>query len=144
MSSTAICPDNSIWIRVFVDIDPRLAQVASSWIGNGIPLVAPSLVHYEFSHVLTRYVRNRRLAQLFAAELLDAALALDIDVIDNDDIHRLALSHSTSIPGLSGYDAQYLAVCERKGAELWTADKGLAAVSQRLGVATRLWVTAPA
>jgi predicted nucleic acid-binding protein len=75
---------------------------------------------------------------------MDALLSLSIELIDDDELHRRALAHSLRTPGLSGYDAQFIVVCERSGAELWTADKGLAAISQRLGIATRLWVSAPA
>lgn len=144
MPSNLICADNSIWIRILVDIDQRLATEASTWFDAGNPLLAPSLLHYEFSHVLTRYTRNRRLSRTYASVLLESLLALEIELIDDDDLHIQALNHSTAHPGLSGYDAQYLAVCCRTGAELWTADKGLAAVSQRLSITTRLWITEPA
>lgn len=136
-----ICADNSIWIRVLVDIDDSLVSLVTSWIRDGVAQVAPALLHYEFSHVVTRYVRNRKLAATHGADLLDELLALNIEAVDDDDLHRRALAYSMSHPGLSGYDAQYLAVSERTGAELWTADKGLAAVSQRLGISPRLWVS---
>jgi predicted nucleic acid-binding protein len=110
---------------------------------SSVLLVAPDLLHYEFSHVLTRYVRNRKVTPAHAGQLLDALLALKIDLVDDDELHRQSLALSMSNPGLSGYDAQYLAVSERSGAELWTADKGLAAISQGLGLSTRLWITAP-
>jgi predicted nucleic acid-binding protein len=138
-----ICSDNSIWVRVLVDLDEILVDEAFSWMNSSVLLVAPDLLHYEFSHVLTRYVRNRKVTPAHAGQLLDALLALKIDLVDDDELHRQSLALSMSNPGLSGYDAQYLAVSERSGAELWTADKGLAAISQGLGLSTRLWITAP-
>ena len=144
MERRLICADNSIWVRVLVEIDQVLAAEAYEWFEVGAIVLAPNLLHYEFSHVLTRYVRNRVVIPTDGADLLNALLSLDIQLVDDDKLHRRALSFSMGNPGLSGYDAQYLAVSERTGAELWTADKSLAAVSQRLGVQTRLWVTAPA
>ena len=141
MERRLICADNSIWVRVFVDIDLELADEAKSWLRAGIEQIAPALLHYEFSRVLTRYVRNKKITSAVAAGLFDALLDLAIDLADDDELHRRALTLSMSNPGLSGYDAHYLAASERSGAELWTADKGFAAVSRRLGVATRLWVT---
>ena len=139
-----ICADNSIWIRIFVDIDLALAKEVKGWFNEGIAQIAPTLLHYEFSHVLTRYVRNKKITATIAAGLFDALLDLVIELTDDNELHRRAFALSMSNPGLSGYEAHYLAVSDRSGAELWTADKGLAAISQRLGIATRLWVTTPA
>jgi predicted nucleic acid-binding protein len=141
MPSDLICADNSIWIRIMVDIDRRLAIEASGWFDAGVPMLAPGLLHYEFSHVLTRYTRNRRLSPTYANALLESLLALEIELIDDNDLHIQALKHSTAHPGLSGYDAHYLAVCERTGAELWTADKRLATFAEASDIAARLWVT---
>lgn len=141
MEGHLICADNSIWVRVMVDIDSTLVAQARSWTQPPVLQVAPALLHYEFSHVLTRYVRNRRVAQIDAVALLDKLLSFDLELVDDDDLHRSALAFSMSNPGLSGYDAQYLAVSERFAAELWTADGRLAQVAQRVGIKTRLWVT---
>jgi predicted nucleic acid-binding protein len=141
MPAPVICADNSIWVRVFIETDEALVEEAFSRIEADVPQVAPALLHYEFSHVLTRYVRNSIVRRADAVVLLDVLMSLKIELLDNDGLHRRALAHSMNYPGLSGYDAQYLSVCEQTGAELWTADKRLAVISQANGIPTRLWVT---
>jgi predicted nucleic acid-binding protein len=144
MERRPVCPDSSILVDALTNFDESLAAELHSWIFSSVAMIAPDLIHYEFTHVLAKHVRNRRVSLDQASDVMEALFSLPIELIDDDDLHRIALSHALMNPGLSGYDAQFVAVSERFGAELWTADKGLAAVSQRLGVATRLWVTAPA
>ena len=144
MEERRICVDSNILVDALAGIDMMLAEEFKAWVRDGVSLVAPDLIHYEVSHVATKHARNRKLTPTGASELLEAMLSLEIELIDDDGLHRAAIRHSLSISRLSGYDAQFLAVCERSGAELWTADQDFAAISQRLGIPTRLWVTPPA
>jgi predicted nucleic acid-binding protein len=144
MEHRLVCTDSSILVDALAGLDVSLTNELHAWAQDEVPLVAPDLIHYEVTHVLTKYVRNKRLAASHAEATFEALLSLNITLIDDDELHRSALESAMSNPGLSGYDAQFLSVSERLRAELWTADKGLATISQRLGVATRLWVSDPA
>lgn len=144
MEHRLVCTDSSILVDALAGFDVNLANALHAWTRDDVTLVAPDLIHYEVTHVLTKYVRNKRLVTSHAEATFEALLSLNMTLFDDDELHRTALERAVSNPGLSGYDAQFLAVSERTGAELWTADKGLAAISRRLGVVTRLWVTAPA
>ena len=143
MKRRPICVDSSIWVDSLTGIDISLANEVHTWIVDGLPLIAPDLIHYELGHVLTKRVRNRVVTATHAVDVLNALLTLNVELVDDDELHRRALALSLTTPGLSGYDAQFIAVSERTGAELWTMDKDLAAISQRLGLPTRLWVSAP-
>jgi len=144
MERRPACVDSSIWIDALAGIDPVLADEVRSWIVDGWPLIAPDLIHYEVVHVLTKHMRNGVVTAPHAVEVLNALLTVNIELIDDDELHSRALDYSLGTAGLSGYDAQFIAVCERSGAELWTMDKSLAAISQRLGLPTRLWTSTSA
>ena len=141
MEHRILCPDSSILVDALAGFDLRLADVFRDWIEAGVPLIAPDLIHYEFTHALTKHVRNRRLALIDATNVMSAVLTLNIRLFDDDDLHRRALELSMSNPGLSGYDGHFVSLCERTGAQLWTMDKRLAEFAEANGTVTRLWVT---
>ncbi len=74
---------------------------------------------------MRRYVAHGELNPEEAADALEAALGLDIALYGDRDLHRraLALAGRFSLP--AAYDAHYLALAERLGAEFWTADRRL-------------------
>jgi predicted nucleic acid-binding protein len=59
------------------------------------------------------------------AEALEAALALDIALYGDADLHRRALELAQRFSLPATHDAHYLALAERLGAEFWTADRRL-------------------
>jgi predicted nucleic acid-binding protein len=141
MKRRQICADSGIWVDGLAGIDQPLAVEVRGWITSGEILVDPALIHYEFTHVLTKHVRNRKMTPDDAKALMHAILTLNINIFDDDALHRRALELSMSHPGLSGYDGHFVALCERTGSELWTADKRLASIAGTNGISTRLWVT---
>lgn len=99
------------------------------------PAVAPELLYYEVGNVLAT---KTRLGADETTELFERLLTLDIEThtLGADEYHaslRLARRH-----GLSVYDASYLALALAVGAKLVTADRRLAAVAARLGIAERI------
>lgn len=59
-------------------------------------------------------------------EALDTALTLPIHLRATDDMHSDALRLAERYGLRAAYDAHYLALAERLGAEFWTADRRLA------------------
>jgi predicted nucleic acid-binding protein len=141
MEPRLICADSNILVDALAVFDAGLADVVRLWIEDEVSLCAPNLIHYEFTHALTKHVRNRRIAPTDAINVMDTILSLNVRLFDDDGLHRRALDLSMTNPGLSGYDGHFMALCERTGAELWTADKRLAAIADANGFPTRLWVT---
>ncbi|MEC9432637.1 MAG: type II toxin-antitoxin system VapC family toxin [Pseudomonadota bacterium] len=93
---------------------------------------APSLWWVELRNVLLVAERRRRIE----AEVVDGffteidALPIDLDrTPDGASLIRLARTH-----GLSAYDALYLELALRRGAELATLDRRLAAAAEAEGV----------
>jgi len=127
MSNSWVCVDANIVVHLLRDVPDESAIVAlwQKWRKVGQALVAPTLLCYEVSNALHRYVVHEEMLPDEAAATLDIALGLDIVFYGDADLHRrsLALAKRFSLPAV--YDAHYLALAERLGAEFWTADKRL-------------------
>lgn len=79
----------------------------------------PPLWASEVRHVRMKYVRSGALS---VPEALDAVEALDVLVAVRPVAHAEVLGAADTY-GLSGYDAEYVALAERLGVPLVTSDK---------------------
>jgi len=125
--ASPVCLDASFVVRFLVDEKsaPWTDALWDAWRRARRPLAAPTLLYYEVSNALHRYVMAGDLTPEEAAALLDAALRLDITLYGDADLHRGALRLAQRLGLPTVYDAHYLALAERLGAELWTADRRL-------------------
>lgn len=62
---------------------------------------------------------------------LDIALRFEIATYEDADLRRRALKLAEALSLPATYDAHYLALAERLGAEFWTADRCLAQAAQK-------------
>jgi predicted nucleic acid-binding protein len=87
--------------------------------------VAPALLNYEVANALYRYEKAGELTQEEVQQALDTVLALPIQLIGDHALHveAVLLARRAGLPAT--YDAHYLALAERLGAEFWTADRKL-------------------
>lgn len=135
MLNSPVCVDASFLLRLILD-DEASSQADTlweTWHREGQRLVAPTLLYYEVANALHRYVAQRYLTPDEAEALLDLALRLDVELIGDAALHRRALQLARVFSLPATYDAHYLALAERLGAELWTADLRLVrAVQDRL------------
>ncbi len=138
MDSSPICVDASLVIRLLASGAPEspVVQWWREWHESGHPLVAPTLLYYEVSNALRRYITRGELLPDEAAEALEATLRLGIILYGDADLHRRALELARRFSLSTTYDAHYLALAERLGAEFWTADRRLTGAVQ----ATLPWV----
>jgi predicted nucleic acid-binding protein len=127
MSSSWICVDANVVIRLVTggEHSERIASLWSEWREDGRAIAAPTLLYYEVSNALRRYVAVGELADAEAREALDAALELGVIVLGDADLHRQALEIAKRFQLKAAYDAHYLALAERLGAEFWTTDARL-------------------
>jgi predicted nucleic acid-binding protein len=122
-----ICVDANLVLRL-LESDTYEAPIVQLWRGwheAGHPLVAPTLLYYEVSNALRRYTAHGELLPEEAAEALEAALRLEIALYGDTDLHRHALELARRFSLPAAYDAHYLALAERLGAEFWTSDRRL-------------------
>jgi len=100
--------------------EPEAEVVASAL--DGAELVAPTLLSFELTNVcLTKCRRHPDLRQaLLAAFQLRGRLGIAETAVDHRDVLELALKY-----GLTAYDASYLVLARKLGAELVTLDEAL-------------------
>lgn len=137
MSSLPICVDASLVIRLVVDpTDVAVRQLWARWDAEERRIAAPTLLYYEVTNVLYRYRRAEMLSAEAMRLALRAALALPVRLYGEPALHDRALRLAERFLLPAAYDAHYLAVADWLGAELWTADRRLAASVQ----SDLLWV----
>jgi predicted nucleic acid-binding protein len=125
--SSPLCVDASVVVRLLVDApdSERVHALWEGWQSAGRPLVAPSLLHYEVANALFRYEQAGELAEEEVQQALDAALGLSLRLIGDSALHVAAVLLARRLQLAATYDAHYLALAERLGAEFWTADRRL-------------------
>ena len=126
----------SALVRLFIPDGPvpevleRAVQSAER--GEDV-LLAPDLILAETAQVLNK----KRLAHLLTDEeverLVSHILSLPLRITPHSEILRLACQIA-SREKLTVYDALFLALAEKQGAKLITADSALQAAADRMGL----------
>lgn len=127
--SNSVCLDASFVVRMLVGPETLARKAESLWAAwkqRGKTLVAPGLLYFEISNALFQYVKADRLPFPLVQELLGTALSLGILLYADADLHQQALTLARKLRLPAAYDAHYLALARRLGAECWTADRRLA------------------
>jgi predicted nucleic acid-binding protein len=114
---------------------PQQAEVRSlvaGWLQNGFELVAPTLWLYETTSALCKLVHFGELTPEEGERALALAQTLGVALIPPDETAaRAAFEWTVRLDRAAAYDSFYLALAERLGCALWTADQHLcAAVDQ--------------
>ena len=124
--------DTSIVIKwVLNEADTHAAEMLLvNWNSKNFTILAPTLLAYEVANVLYQNVRKgnftiERAREAFTG-ILNTGLILDSSQVADIGKRSIELASQFNLPAT--YDAHYLALAEREGCELWTAD-------------TRLWKT---
>jgi len=104
-------------------------------------LSAPVLWEYECLSGFHRAVRLGVLRPQEAVEYMNDLLALDIErVVPSVESHQSALRWAERLGQSKAYDAQYVALAEQLGAELWSADQRLINALKEQGITWAHWV----
>jgi predicted nucleic acid-binding protein len=135
MSHSRICVDAGLVVRrvIFPD-DLPVQRLWDTWEHEGASLVAPALIFYEVTNVLHRYQRQGWLSKETVGLALAAALSLPVDLIEDMDLHLQAKAAAEKYDLPATYDAHYLALAERLGIELYSADIRLFNALQPFGI----------
>lgn len=125
-NSSPVCCDANLVVRLVTRAnDETIRPMWLQWRREGRSIVAPRLLRYEVVNAIHRLRLARKLDDVSAPAVLRAAVALPIQFSDDDNMHdhTLDLAYRLGLP--ASYDAHYLALAERLGVELWTADERL-------------------
>jgi predicted nucleic acid-binding protein len=116
-------------------------QQMTIWKQAGVELLAPVLLEYEIVAILHKAVVAQWLTTELAVEAIGRILALGIRcVAPTASLHEQALRWANRLGHARAYDAQYLALAEQEGIELWTADRRLVNGAQQAGAHWVHWV----
>ena len=111
------------WVLEEVDSD-KADTLLAEWIKKGMLIIAPDLLAYEITNALYRKVRKGEITLDRAKEALAEISLAEIEFDFSPDFalstRAIELANHFNIPAT--YDSHYLALAERKGCELWTAD----------------------
>lgn len=132
MRDSPVCVDASFVLRLLQANTPEApaARLWREWHTDGRRLIAPTLLRFELTNALYRYLVHGELLQDEVFELLETGLSLGIELVDPFGLHRRALDLAVSFSLPAAYDAYYLALSEYFEAELWTADRRLVQLVQ--------------
>ncbi len=120
---------------------PAVIQRMRVWQDELPRILVPGLWEYEVVTGLRRACFQRLLSLEQAQSSLEELLGMELEVVPaSPNLHRRALEWAEQLGQLRAYDAQYLALAEQEGAELWTGDRRLANGAAALGVDWVHWV----
>jgi predicted nucleic acid-binding protein len=88
-----------------------------------IALIAPTLLGYEVASVLRRKTRDGEITDAAAKLALHDILRIVTLVPFDYALTERAIDITASTRQKAAYDAHYLALAEREGADFWTADQ---------------------
>jgi len=119
----------------------QATQKIIAWKRAGAELLAPVLLEYEIAAILRKAVVARWLTTNLAVETIGEVLSLNVRCLSpTANLHERALRWADRLGHSKAYDAQYLALAEQEGIELWTADRRLANSAQQVGAHWVHWI----
>ncbi len=142
MSSQIICIDPGPVIQLTTF--PRnnaIKTLWDRWEREDRRILAPTLLFYDISNILSAYIRQGVLSARTVQTILQACRSLPIHLVDDPDlqVRALQLSERYNLP--LGCDPHYLALAEKLDKELWTYDRRLAVAVNQVGAAPRVrWI----
>jgi predicted nucleic acid-binding protein len=124
-SSSVAVADVSLTLKwVLNEPDSDVARrLLTEWRENGIQPVVPSWFACELANTLFQRFRDGSIATIKDAEAaFDVVMRLVVVIGDDPSDARRAMRIAHEVGQKQTYDAQYAALAERLGCELWTAD----------------------
>jgi predicted nucleic acid-binding protein len=113
----------------------------STWKLEGKLLTAPVLWEYELITVLRRATVQGLLNQKQVKQIFQKVKTVNIESVwPTEALHQRALIWADRLGQSRAYDAQYLALAEQFGTDLWTGDRRLANAAARLGLSWVHWI----
>jgi predicted nucleic acid-binding protein len=127
--AAAVCVDASYFLAILLreELAPQAGRLADGWLAERRPILGPPLFWAETTSIIREQVFRGRYTAAEASQALDLALRIPLSTWgdDRETLQRRAYQLAERFAQPKAYDAQYLAVADLAGCELWTADERL-------------------
>ncbi len=135
--------DANITVALFIRLpySDQADALFRHWRTQGTALHAPALWPAEVVSALRKMVAVGQIAEEDAGSALAALARMPIQVhLPDAKLLEASLVWAGRLGQPVAYDAQYMALAEDLGAELWTADESLFAAGEKLELPWVRWV----
>ncbi len=135
--------DANIAVRAILPVEgkAKILERIVTWHRSQCKIFAPELLLSEVISVIRRGIFDRWITDEEGKLAVEDLFRLGIEIIPTDvDLSQAALAWAGRLGQSKAYDGFYLAVAERKGAELWTADEKLVNRTKQLNLAWLRWI----
>ena len=129
------CVDASIGVKWVIaeEYSAQAAELVVETSSAGNVLIAPPLMPSEVTNTVRQRMRREGLSLVEGDLLLAHFLAYPVTLVAPNALYRLALNIAETYNLQAAYDAEYVALAQLFGCELWTDDRKLIkAVGHRL------------
>jgi predicted nucleic acid-binding protein len=123
-----VCVDASLALKWILpeDLSGLADALLEAWRRDEVTLFAPSIFQAEVTSIIRERAFRGDISIAGADTLLESALRWPITVPASfPRLQRIALGYAHRFNRPKAYDAQYLALAEVLGCELWTGDRRL-------------------
>ncbi|KPL76648.1 type II toxin-antitoxin system VapC family toxin [Bellilinea caldifistulae] len=138
-----IVVDASVVVNVLLtqDYSVQAERCLDDWKSSGEVLYAPAHWYAEVVSALRFAVFKRKLAPKDADLLVDILPEMGVRLVEpTPALLKSSLRWAERLGQSKAYDAQYAAVAEQYGAELWSADQRLVNALQAQGAGWAHWI----
>jgi predicted nucleic acid-binding protein len=139
----AVVVDASIAVNFLLaqSYSVQAERYLDSWKSVGEKLYAPGHWYAEVVSALRFAVYRRKLDAQDALALIDVLPDLGVRVVEpTPNLSKSSLRWAERLGQSKAYDAQYVALAEQLGAELWSADQRLVHALQAQGITWAHWI----
>ena len=121
----SVVVDASLAVKWLVEEDnsDKAHAVLQSWVAQDITRIAPYLLPFEVANALYRRVLRGELDVGASTRMIARLLESQLELHQPPNLHARALQLASQLRQGAAYDANYLALAESVGCELWTADE---------------------
>ena len=140
---SAIVVDANVAVRAVLPTEdkPAILERFSAWHLSRSKIYAPDILLPEAVSVIRRGIFDRWITEAEGQIAVEDVFRLGVEVVPSDvGICLAALEWAARLGQAKAYDGFYLAVAERMGAELWTADERLHNRARQLGISWVRWI----
>ena len=139
--SLVIDSNVAVWAVLPVLSQINALERIADWRRGAVRLVAPTLWVAESVSAIRGAVYTRVITADEGRRAVEDLFALEVETVPEDfHLSRSAFDWAGRLQQARAYDGFYLALAERLGVELWTADQRLANASQQAGVTWVRWI----